>query len=65
MNPELVLEILSAIVSVIQSQMSGKAQTDAELANTMLTIVQKAALAYQQQTGQPLDPALIAPEAGV
>ena len=65
MNPELVVELLTAIVSVIQSQMSGKAQTDTQLANTLMTIAQKAALAYQQQTGQPLDPALIRQEASV
>jgi len=65
MNPDLALQILAAILPVVMQQFGGKAQDAAQVADAMVTIAQKSALAYQQQTGRPLDPTLILQEAGV
>ena len=65
MNPQLTVQILIAILSVFDAQLGGKSKTDAELADLMLMIAQKAALAYQQQSGRPLDPSLILQEAAI
>jgi len=64
-TPKLIVQILQLALSLVESQTSGKAQSDATLAQTLLNIVQAAAQAYQSQTGQPIDPSLIKPEAAI
>ena len=59
MNPQLVIEILGLVVSLLTNP-----KGDA-IANTLVQIGQKVALAYAQQTGRPLDPSLIQVEAPV
>ena len=53
MNPQLVIEIVGLAVSLVANP-KGETATD-----TLLQIVQKGALAYAQQTGQPLNPDLL------
>jgi hypothetical protein len=62
MNPALVLQILQLALSLAQSQLPGAAAPDVAVAQTLLDIVQKGSAAYQQHTGQPLDPSLIKAE---
>ena len=62
MTPSLVLEIVQLTLSLVQSQLPGKAQQDATVAGTLLQIVQKGAQAYSQETGAPLDVSLIKSE---
>jgi len=62
MNPNLVLEIVGLAVSLAKMQAGGKVQQDATVAGTLLQIIQKAVQAYQEHTGEPLDPSLIKAE---
>ena len=61
MNP-LIFEIVQLALSLVQSQLPGKAQQDATAADTLLQIVQKGAQAYSQETGAPLYVTLIKSE---
>ena len=61
MNLDLVLEIAEIALSIANSVMNGS-QTGSARTAALLQILQKGAQAYQQQTGQPLDPALIQAE---
>ena len=63
MNSDFIVQILQLASSLVEIQISGKAQSDATLAQTLVNFVQAAAQAYQNQTGQPIDPSLIKPEA--
>ena len=62
MNPHLAFEIVELAVSLAKTQASGTLQQDATLAGVLLQIVKKAVQAYQDQTGEPLDPTLIKAE---
>ena len=62
MNPALVFNILELALSLAKTQLGVKAQEDANIAETLLQIVQKGALAYRQHTGEALNPALIKTE---
>jgi hypothetical protein len=62
MNPNVAFEIVELALSLLKSQTSGKIQQDANLADVLAQIVGKAAQAYRDHTGQPLDPSLIQPE---
>jgi hypothetical protein len=62
MNTTLVFEILQLAVALAQSQFSGGAAGKIAITQTLLDIVQKGTEAYQQHTGQPMDPALIKAE---
>ncbi len=62
MNPNLALEIVDFAVSLVKTQASGKVQQDANLAGVLLQIIEKAVQAYQDHTGENLDPVLIRPE---
>ena len=62
MNPSLIFEIVQLALSLVQSQLPGKAQQDATVADTLLQIVRKGAQAYSQETGAPLDVTLIRSE---
>ena len=59
MNPQLVIEMLGLVVSLIANP---KGET---VAATLVQIGQKVALAYAQQTGKPLNPDLIKVEVPV
>jgi hypothetical protein len=48
MNPDLAFEILNLALSLLKAR-------DAAVAETLLKIIQGAAQAYQQHTGEPLD----------
>jgi hypothetical protein len=55
MNTTLAFEILELALALVQSK-------DANVAGTLLKIIQKGAEAYQQHTGKALDPSLIKAE---
>ena len=59
MNPDLAFEIVELGLSLARSQATGKVQQDASLADTLLKIIRKGAHAYQEHTGEALDPSLI------
>jgi hypothetical protein len=63
MNSDLIVQILQLAASVIRGQTDVAVQHDANVAQTLVHIVQAAARAYENQTGQPIDPSLIKPEA--
>jgi hypothetical protein len=62
MNPNVVWEIADLALTLAKTQASGTVQQDAVLAATLLQIIEKAVQAYQDHTGEPLDPSLIRPE---
>ena len=62
MNANIVFDILELVVGLVKTQASGRVQQDANIADILLQIAGKIRKAYQQQTGKPLDPALIKPE---
>jgi hypothetical protein len=59
MNPIVGLQILELAVSLAKTQAGGKIQQEVNLADMLLQIIGKAVQAYQDHTGEPLDPALI------
>jgi len=61
-SPDIAFEIVNLAVSLVQAQTTGKVQQDATLATILLQIINKAVQAYQDHTGQPLDPSLIKAE---
>ena len=63
MNSDAAFELVNLAVSLAQAQTTGKAQQNATLAGILLQIIQKAIHAYQDHTGEALDPSLIKPEA--
>ena len=65
MNFNDALKILQLAISILQSHLKGGVQSDAALAGTLSQIVQVAAQAHLDQTGQPIDPSLIRAEAGI
>ena len=46
-------------MSLVKKQASGKVQQDATVAGVLLQIIKKAVQAYQDHTGEILDPSLI------
>ena len=65
MNLTVAFEIAELAVSLTRTQASGKLQQDAMLAGILLQIIEKAVRAYQEHTGEAIDPSLIRPEAPV
>jgi hypothetical protein len=65
MNPNLAFEIVELALALVRSQVTGKVQQDATVADTLLKIMQKGAEAYQAHTGEALDPGLIRFEAPI
>ena len=63
MNPQLVFDIVDLAVTVARNLATGTAQKDLFIEDTLLQIIQKGAEAYQQHTGEALDPTLIKTEA--
>jgi hypothetical protein len=64
MNLDLIMEIAELALSLVNNALNGN-QSSASATSTLLQILQKGAQAYQQHTGQPLDPTLITAEAPV
>jgi hypothetical protein len=60
MNQNMILQLIEVAIALAQSQLA-----PGDAANTLAGIVQRAVSAYESQTGQPLDPSLIKPEAPV
>jgi hypothetical protein len=57
MNPDIALLIAQLALSLVPGT-----QPETVVAQTLVKIIQSAKQAYEQQTGQPLDPSLIQPE---
>ena len=57
MNANLIFQLVEAAISLAQSQLDGPSA-----ANALLGIIRKGVQAYEDHTGQPLDPALIKAE---
>jgi hypothetical protein len=53
---------LDLLLNLLKSVSSGKLQQGATVAEVLLKIVQTAGTAYEDHSGQPLDPSLIRPE---
>jgi hypothetical protein len=62
MNPDLAFEIVALAVSLAKSQIPGRVQQDATVADILLKIVQKGVEAYRQHSGEALDLSLIKAE---
>lgn len=62
MNTDFAFEIVDLALSIAKNQTNGKVQQNTALADMLLQIIQKAVQAYQSQTGQALNPALIQSE---
>lgn len=67
MNPTLqnLLNLLSIVAGAVADSAGGKVASGAEAAEYFLRIAQASAAAYQAQTGQPIDPTLLHPEAPI
>jgi hypothetical protein len=57
MNPDLIFRLVDLAISLAQTQMDSGGTTDA-----LLGIVRKGYQAYENHTGEPLDPLLIKAE---
>lgn len=57
MNTDLVLQLVELAIALAQSQLEG-----GELSHTLLDIIQKGVQAYEQHTGELLDPLRIQAE---
>ena len=62
MNPNVAFEIANLAVTLAKTQASGNVRQDANVAGILLQIVEKAVQAYQDHTGEILDPSLIRSE---
>ena len=57
----LILEILQLAAAAASAYVTGDAAKGTQIAQSLISIIQKGMLAYQAQTGQPIDPALLKP----
>jgi hypothetical protein len=57
MNSNLIFQLVEVAISLAQTQLDGD-----QAAKTLLAIVQKGVQAFEQHTGERLDPALIKAE---
>lgn len=62
MNINLMLEIADLALAVGDQQLNAAFKGDSFFETALVQIIQKAVQAYQDYTGQPLDPSLIKPE---
>ena len=62
MNTALLLEIVELAVSLARRQGSGAVHDDLVIEDTLLEIVERSIQAYQEHTGETLDPDLIKAE---
>ncbi len=62
MNPlAVILDILQIASAAAASALTGDAAKGNAIASALIQIAQKAILAHQQQTGQPIDPSVLRP----
>ena len=59
---KLILQLIDVSIALAQSQTDGTVQQHANVANILLGIIQKGVQAYEDHTGEPLDPNLIRTE---
>ena len=59
MNIDMAFEIVHLAVSLVETQTNGSRHAVEELGRTLSEIVRVAAQAYEDHTGEPLDPSLI------
>ena len=62
MNVNLVIEIATLALAIADRQTGRNLKGDPFYEETLLEIIQKAARAYEDHTGKPLDPSLIKAE---
>ena len=62
MNMDAAFEIVKLALSLARSRASGHVQSDVKAADILSEIVQTAARAYRDHTGEALDPSLIKAE---
>ena len=62
MNTNVAFELVDLAVNLARTLAGGEAQQDATLAGILLQIVERAVQAYQDHTGETLDPSLIKAE---
>ena len=62
MTIAVIIEIIELALRIAKNMTTGTSQRDVTVAYSLEQIVAKALQAYQDHTGQPLDPALILPE---
>jgi hypothetical protein len=60
MNANLIVQLVEVAIAIAQSQLNPD-----QTAGALLTIVQRGVAAYEANTGQPINLALIKPEAPV
>lgn len=67
MNPALtnLLNILSIAAGAVADTASGKVSDAGEIAEYILRIANASIAAYEAQTGKPIDPTLLKPEAPI
>ena len=62
MNLQLIFDIVQLALTAARNVVTGTAEKDLSLKEILVQIIQKGALAYQQHTGEALDPKLIQAE---
>ena len=62
MNLNVATQIARLAFALLRGQLSGSAQSEAALAQTLSDIVRIAAQAYRDHVGEPIDPSLIKAE---
>ena len=65
MNIDLAFEIVHLAVSLVETHTSDSSHAGEELGKTLSEIVRVAAQAYEDHTGEPVDPSLIYAEEGL
>lgn len=67
MNPALqnLLNILGIVAGAVADTTTGKVSDAGEIAEYMLRIANASIAAYEAQTGKPIDPTLLHPEAPI
>jgi hypothetical protein len=58
MNPTLIYELVELAITLAQAHMNSE-----DLQGTLVDIATKAALAYKEHTGEPMDPQMVGLEA--
>jgi len=65
MNLNLVFEILEIASALVNTRNAASGIRDSDVAAALLAIVRKGAQAYEEHTGEALDPSLIKAEAPI
>jgi len=59
MNPTLIFDIVELATSLADGDLHGHPQQDRIVEETLLEIIRKGTTAYEQHTGEALDPSLL------